>query len=133
MKKITLYSIILAIFAGVLFFSYRGDWGLWNADEPRDAQVAKEMLYGEGWIIPHLNSTVYYDKPPFLFWLIAGAAKGLGAMNEVAARLPSAFSGLFTIILVFFFGKRLYDEGVGGFAALVLATSGEFFWLARRT
>jgi asparagine N-glycosylation enzyme membrane subunit Stt3 len=40
----------------------------------------------------------------------------------VAARLPSAFSGLFTIILVFFFGKRLYDERVGVFAALVLAT-----------
>jgi 4-amino-4-deoxy-L-arabinose transferase-like glycosyltransferase len=57
-----------------------------------------------------------------LFWLITGAAKGLGAMSEVAARLPSAFSGLFTIILVFFFGKRLYDERVGVFAALVLAT-----------
>ncbi len=59
---------------------------------------------------------------PLLFWLIAGAAKGLGAMNEVAARLPSAFFGLFTIILVFFFDKRLYDERVGFFAALVLAT-----------
>jgi 4-amino-4-deoxy-L-arabinose transferase-like glycosyltransferase len=55
-----------------------------------------------------------------LFWLITGAAKGLGAMNEVAARLPSAFFGLFIIILVFFFGKRLSDEGGG--AALVLAT-----------
>lgn len=43
-------------------------------------------------------------------------------MNEVAARLPSAFFGLFTIILVFFFDKRLYDERVGFFAALVLAT-----------
>jgi 4-amino-4-deoxy-L-arabinose transferase-like glycosyltransferase len=132
MKKTTLYIIILAIFGGVLFFSYLGGWDLWNPDEPRYAQVAKEMLHGEGWIIPHLNSAVYYDKPPFLFWLIAGAAQGLGAMNETAARLPSAFFGLLTLILVFFFGKRLYDERAGFFAALVLATSGEFFWLARR-
>jgi 4-amino-4-deoxy-L-arabinose transferase-like glycosyltransferase len=132
MKKTTLYVICLVIFGGILFFSHLGGWDLWNPDEPRYAQVAKEMLHGEGWLIPHLNSAVYYDKPPLLFWLIAGAAKGLGGMNEVAARLPSAFFGLFTIILVFFFGKRLFDERTGLFSALVLATSGEFFWLARR-
>jgi 4-amino-4-deoxy-L-arabinose transferase-like glycosyltransferase len=132
MKKTTLYIICLAIFGGILFFSYLGGWDLWNPDEPRYAQVAKEMLQGEGWIIPHLNSAVYYDKPPFLFWLIAGAAKVIGAMSETAARLPSAIFGLFTIILVFFFGKRLFDERTGLFAALVLATCGEFFWLARR-
>jgi 4-amino-4-deoxy-L-arabinose transferase-like glycosyltransferase len=132
MKKTTVYVIILALFSGVLFFSYLGGWDLWNPDEPRYAQVAREMLQGEGWIIPHLNSAVYYDKPPFLYWLIAGAAKLLGGMNETAARLPSAFFGLCTIILVFFLGKKLFDEKAGFFAALVLATCGEFFWLARR-
>jgi 4-amino-4-deoxy-L-arabinose transferase-like glycosyltransferase len=53
-------------------------------------------------------------------------------MNETAARLPSALFGLCTIILVFFFAKKLFDERTGFFAALVLATCGEFFWLARR-
>jgi 4-amino-4-deoxy-L-arabinose transferase-like glycosyltransferase len=115
-----------------LFFSYLGGWDLWNPDEPRYAQVAKEMLQGEGWLIPHLNNAVYYDKPPFLFWMIAGAAKVLGALNETAARLPSAFCGLLTLILVFFVGKRLFDEKAGFVAALVLATGGEFFWLVRR-
>ena len=132
MKKTTLYIIILALFGGVLFFSYLGGWDLWNPDEPRYAQVAREMLQGEGWIIPHLNSAVYYDKPPFLFWLIAGSSKVLGGMSETAARLPSACFGLLTIILLFFFGKKLFDERTGFFAALVLATCGEFFWLARR-
>ncbi len=132
MKKTMLYIVILALFGGVLFFTYLGGWDLWNPDEPRYAQVAREMLQGEGWIIPHLNSAVYYDKPPLLFWLIAGAAKVIGGMNETAARLPSAFFGLCTIILVFFFGKRLFDKRTGFFAALVLATCGEFFWLARR-
>jgi 4-amino-4-deoxy-L-arabinose transferase-like glycosyltransferase len=132
MKKTTLYILILTLFGGVLFFAYLGGWDLWNPDEPRYAQVAKEMLQGEGWIIPHLNSAVYLDKPPLLFWLIAGSAKMLGGMNETAARLPSAFFGLCTIILLFFFGKKLFDERTGFFAALVLATCGEFFWLARR-
>jgi 4-amino-4-deoxy-L-arabinose transferase-like glycosyltransferase len=132
MKKTTLYVLILVLFGGALFFTYLGGWDLWNPDEPRYAQVAKEMLQGEGWIIPHLNSAVYVDKPPFLYWLIAGSAKVLGGMSETAARLPSAFFGLCTIIVVFFFGKKLFDERTGFFAALVLATCGEFFWLARR-
>ena len=46
MKKTTVYLIILAIFGGVLFFSYLGGWDLWNPDEPRYAQVAREMLQG---------------------------------------------------------------------------------------
>jgi len=127
-----LYLLILVAFGGLLFFSNIGGWDLWNPDEPRYAQIAREMLQGEGWIIPHLNSEVYYDKPPLFFWMIAGSAKLLREMNEAAARLPSAFFGLLTLILTFFFSKELFDERTGLFSALVLATSGEFFWLARR-
>jgi 4-amino-4-deoxy-L-arabinose transferase-like glycosyltransferase len=132
MKKSTLYLFILIVFGAVLFFSNMGGWDLWNPDEPRYAQIAKEMLDGGGWIIPHLNSTVYYDKPPLFFWLIGLAAKGLGGMSETAARFPSAFFGLSTLLLVFVFGKRLFGQRAGFFSAFILATSGEFFWLARR-
>ena len=99
--------LILVAFGGLLFFSNIGGWDLWNPDEPRYAQIAREMLQGEGWIIPHLNSEVYYDKPPLFFWMIAGSAKLLREMNEAAARLPSAFFGLLTLILTFFFSNCL--------------------------
>ncbi len=115
-----------------LFFYNLGGWDLWNPDEPRYAQVAKEMLSGQGWFVPHLNSAVYFEKPPFFFWSIAAAAKLLGAMNEFAARLPSAIFAVLTLILTFLMGKRLFNEKVGLFAALILATNVEFFWLARR-
>ncbi|RLB05365.1 MAG: glycosyltransferase family 39 protein, partial [Deltaproteobacteria bacterium] len=100
MKKLIFYVTVVVIFGGVLFFFNIGGWDLWNPDEPRYAQIAREMLHGQGWIIPHLNSEVYYDKPPMFFWLIAWAARGLGEMNEVAARLPSATFGLLTLVLV---------------------------------
>jgi 4-amino-4-deoxy-L-arabinose transferase-like glycosyltransferase len=132
MKQSVVLLFVLIAFGGILFFSNVGGWDLWNPDEPRYAQIAKEMLQGEGWIIPHLNSEVYTDKPPLFFWLIASASKGLGELNETAARLPSAVFALFTIILTLFLGKRLFSEKVGFFAALILATNGEFFWLARR-
>jgi 4-amino-4-deoxy-L-arabinose transferase-like glycosyltransferase len=132
MKKTILYIIVLVAFGGTLFFYNLGGWDLWNPDEPRYAQVAKEMLQGEGWIIPHLNSEVYPDKPPLFFWLIAFTAKAIGGMNEFAARFPSALFGLFTLLLLFLLGRRLFSEKVGFMAALILATNVEFFWLARR-
>lgn len=132
MKKSILYLTVLIVFGGILFFYNLGGWDLWNPDEPRYAQVAMEMLQGEGWIIPHLNSEVYLDKPPLFFWLMAATATVRGGMNELAARFPSAFFGLCTLLLLFFLGKRLFGEKVGFFAALILATNVEFLWLARR-
>ena len=132
MKKTYIYVMCLLIFGSILFFYNLGGWDLWNPDEPRYAQVAKEMLQGEGWIVPHLNSEVYPDKPPLFFWLIAFTAKARGGMNECVARFPSALFGLLTLLLLFFLGKKLFGAKVGFFAALILATNVEFLWLARR-
>jgi 4-amino-4-deoxy-L-arabinose transferase-like glycosyltransferase len=132
MKKPIFYVIVLVVFGGILFFYNLGGCDLWNSDEPRHAQIAKEMLQGEGWIIPHLNSEVYRDEPPLFFWLIAFTAKAVGGMNEFAARFPSALFGVLMVLLLFFLGKRLFSEKAAFLAALVMATSVAFLWLARR-
>jgi 4-amino-4-deoxy-L-arabinose transferase-like glycosyltransferase len=132
MKISFVFLFLLFIFGGILFSFNLGKWDLWNSDEPRHAQVAKEMLQDEEWVIPHLNSEVYADKPPFFFWLMAATAMAIGGMNEFAARFPSAFFALFTLPLLFFLGKRLFGEKAGFFSALILATTVEFIWLARR-
>jgi 4-amino-4-deoxy-L-arabinose transferase-like glycosyltransferase len=132
MKRSILYLFILLAFGGVLFFYNLGGWDLWNPDEPRYAQIGKEMLQGEGWIIPHLNSEVYLDKPPLFFWLMAATGTIIGGMTESAARFPAALFALLTLPLLFFLGKRLFSEKGGFFAALILATNVEFLWLARR-
>jgi 4-amino-4-deoxy-L-arabinose transferase-like glycosyltransferase len=130
-KKIL--SILLILACGlVLFFFNLGGWDLWNPDEPRYAQIAKEMLKSGNFLIPHLNGEVYYDKPPLFFALIALSYKLIGKINSFSARLPSAFFSLLTLIVVFYFGKRLKNETAGLISALVLATSFQFFWLSRR-
>jgi 4-amino-4-deoxy-L-arabinose transferase-like glycosyltransferase len=123
MKRSILFLFILLVFGGVLYFYNLGGWDLWNPDEPRYAQIAKEMLQGEGWIIPHLNSEVYLDKPPLFFWLMAATGTVIGGMNEFAARFPAALFALLTLPLLFFLGKKLFNEKGGGFAALILATN----------
>ena len=119
MQKSILLILVLVAFGGILCFYNLGGWDLWNADEPRHAQIAKEMLQGEGWIIPHLNGEVYPDMPPLFFWFIALSAKTIGGMNEVAARFPSALFGVLTLLLLFFLGKRLFSEKTAFLAALI--------------
>jgi 4-amino-4-deoxy-L-arabinose transferase-like glycosyltransferase len=132
MKRSFVFLFLLFVFGGILFSFNLGGWDLWNPDEPRYGEIAKEMLQGEGWIIPHLNSEVYLEKPPLFFWLMAATGTVIGGMNEFAARFPAALFALLTLLLLFFLGKRLFGEKGGFFAALILATSVEFLWLARR-
>ncbi len=42
----------------------------------------------------HLNGEVYSQKPPLYFWLAALAGAPANRVSEIAARLPSALSGL---------------------------------------
>jgi 4-amino-4-deoxy-L-arabinose transferase-like glycosyltransferase len=132
MKKTFVLIMLLVIFGCGLFFLNMRGWNLWKPDEPRWAQTGKNMYDGEDWIIPHLNGEVDPSKPPMLFWLIALSGKLLGTMDEQAARLPSAFFGVLTLLIVFSLAKKLFDEKTGFFSALILATSGEFYWFSRR-
>ncbi len=124
-------GILLAL-CFVLYFVNLGQWDLWNPDEPRYAQVAKEMVIGGDWILMHFNGRIYPDKPPFFFWLIAFSAYLWGGFSSFAVRFPSALFGTFAVLITFLIGKRLYSSRTGFLAGLVLATSLEFAYLSTR-
>jgi len=46
------------------------------------------MLEGGDWIIPHLDSLVYLEKPPLQYWLTAATYRILGE-SEFTARLKA--------------------------------------------
>jgi 4-amino-4-deoxy-L-arabinose transferase-like glycosyltransferase len=123
---------LLLVFCFVLFFVNLGQWDLWNPDEPRYAQVAREMVNGGDWILMHFNGQVYGDKPPLFFWLIAFSSYLWGGFNSFSVRFPSAFFGTLSVLLTFLIGKRLYSSRTGFLAGLVLATSLEFAYLSTR-
>jgi len=123
---------ILIGFCVILYFLNLGRWDLWNPDEPRYAQVAKEMVNGGDWILMHYNGKTYPDKPPLFFWLIAFSSFLWQGFSSFSVRFPAAFFGTLTILLTFFLGKILYSSRTGFFSGLILATSLEFSYLSTR-
>ena len=126
------HIILLIGICFVLYFMNLGLWDLWNPDEPRYAQVAKEMVERGDWILMHVNGNVYVDKPPLFFWLIALSSFLWQGFTSFSARFPSALLSTLTVLLTFFLGKKLYGSRTGFLSALILATSFEFAYLSTR-
>jgi len=77
---------------------------LWNPDEPRYTEVAREMVVMRQFLVPHLNGEIYPDKPPLFFWAAALLWKlGLGVN---AGRILSALCCLGTLWAVYLFTRR---------------------------
>jgi 4-amino-4-deoxy-L-arabinose transferase-like glycosyltransferase len=62
----------------------------------------------------------YLDKPPMLFWLSALSFSFLG-VSAFAYRLPSILINLLGIFSTYKLGKRLYNEKVGLYSAIIYA------------
>jgi len=116
----------------IIYFLNLGQWDLWNPDEPRYAQVSREMVNGGDWILMYRNGGLYTDKPPLFFWAIAISSFLLQGLSPFAVRLPSALFGTLTVLLTFFIGKRLYSSRTGFLSGLILATSVQFAHLSTR-
>ncbi len=123
---------ILIGFCVVLYFFNLGRWDLWNPDEPRYGQVAREIVQGGDWILMHNNGKMYTDKPPLFFWAIGFSSFIWRGFSSFSVRFPSALFGTLTVLLVYLLGRKLYRSWSGFLSGLVLATSFEFAYLATR-
>jgi 4-amino-4-deoxy-L-arabinose transferase-like glycosyltransferase len=90
-------------------------WGLGSLplvgpDEPRYAQVAREMFARHDLITPSLGGQPWFEKPPLLYWLMIAGYRVLG-VSEYAARLGPALCGLLTAVFVYWIGKTIEDTG----------------------
>lgn len=129
-RKLWLNIAIILCVSWLVTFSNLGNLPLFDPDEPVYAETALEMLHNQDFISPRIYGNFWYDKPPMYYWLVAGAFKIFG-VGEFAARFPSAFLAVAASILVYLSGRKLFNDRVGLLAALVLATSLEYFYLSK--
>ena len=120
------------LFGGVVvaLFCQLGAAALFEPDEGRNADKAREILVLNDWVTPHENFHPVLDKPIFFYWLIAIAYKCFG-VSEWAARLPSALAALGSIALVYRFAQVYRGRWTALWSALILLTSVEFFVFSR--
>jgi 4-amino-4-deoxy-L-arabinose transferase-like glycosyltransferase len=122
---------LLFFLAAFLLYLYGlGRLPLLGPDEPRYAQIAREMLERGDPITPTLGGHPWFEKPALLYWMIM-AAFGAFGVSEWAARLGPALCGLLTGLFVYLVGRRVElksdDEaglsGLGLWSAAALLSS----------
>lgn len=158
------FSVLLVITAYFLLFGlvpyFGGDrLGLVGADEPRYAQIAREMLAAHstdchevharvtphslrprdlhasyeclvgGTVTPILYGQPWLEKPALYYWRAMGFFKEFG-VSDWSARLPSA-SGAGFLILLSFLHLRRFRPGGHLDAALIMASSVAIVGFAR--
>ncbi|MGA8214687.1 MAG: glycosyltransferase family 39 protein [Candidatus Sulfotelmatobacter sp.] len=121
-------SLLLAGFCAFLFLYGLGRFGLIGADEPRYAQVAREMLERHDWITPTLGGQPWLEKPPLYYWQAMIAYRVFG-VSDKAARLASALDATFLVLAVYFFLRRFRGSELDG--ALITASSAGMVGYAR--
>ncbi len=114
----------LALVLGVCYFFFffgLGAFGLVGADEPRYAQIAREMFERHDWVLPTLNGHPWLEKPVLLYWKIMTSYSIFG-VHDWAARVPAAFHATALVLAVFFFMRRFRFAGEMD-AAMITASS----------
>lgn len=115
---------LLLLFAGCVFFHVAGTWiiPLIDRDEPRFSEASREMIERGDYIVPYFNDEYRFDKPPFTYWAQVASFHLLG-QNDLAARFPSAIAAALTALSIFAWGRRIADERVGFWSAIVFTVS----------
>jgi len=101
-----------------------------GADEPRYAQVAREMMQRHDWVTPVLFGQPWLEQPPLLYWGIMLAYKVTGSVTGYAARLPSAMLCTVMIFFIYVWARR-FRRGMQLDAALITAAAAIVIGFAR--
>jgi 4-amino-4-deoxy-L-arabinose transferase-like glycosyltransferase len=87
------------------------------------------MRVDHNWLVPRFGGEYYSEKPPVYFWILTLSQSLLGK-STFSMVLPSAFSAVLCVLLIYLFGIRIFKEHYAFLAGLILATCGLFFGLA---
>lgn len=113
----------------VLFVVDLGSIGLVDETPPLFAASARAMAISGDWLIPQVNGLPRYDKPPLVYWLMAGLYSLPGhaswdPLGSWAAALPSALASVGVLVMlalvVAWWERRYLPRPQGLWIAVVL-------------
>lgn len=152
----------LVLFLCALYLPFAGNYGLWDPWETHYSEVARQMLMRHDyvslwWPGSPQDRNEFWSKPVLTFWLMAmgmraagleqysgpsrppdfiGAAHdsemAVGWAAEWAVRMPFILCAIVCVWAVWELTRRLAGRRAALWASLVLATSTQFFFIARQ-
>lgn len=128
MHKQRNHILFLLFLSVLLYFLGNGSLPISDPVEGNYTETAKEMLASGDYLSPQIFGNYWYDKP-ILFYLELIASFQIFGLTDFAARFAPAVGTTLSILLTYFFGRHLYGERTGFVAALLTATSVEFWYI----
>ncbi|MFA6714365.1 MAG: phospholipid carrier-dependent glycosyltransferase [Victivallales bacterium] len=116
-----LAGTFVLLYLGTLFFR-----PLYTPDEPRYAEIARELIVHNDWVVPKLDNLVYFEKPIMGHWLNAFSIMAFGE-NNFAARFSSAMTALLTALMLGWFVRRFTDQRLAFMTTVIYLTMGLVF------
>lgn len=126
MEAKTLRTIQLALVLVIGSYFLGAGNVIQEVDPAQYAEIAREMVESNDWLVLRDNYGPYLDKPPVTIWMIAACFKIFG-VNNFGFRLPTI---LCAILSIFFLGRTariLYGRDTAWLSMLIIAGSESFF------
>ena len=121
--------LLILGFCAFLFAFGLNSIGLIGADEPRYAQIAREMLARHDWVTPVLGGKPWLEKPVLYYWE-AMLSYSIFGVSDWAARIPSVVDATLMVIAVYFFLRR-FRPGFELDGALMTASAAAIIGFSR--
>ncbi len=120
------YALLLVIVSCILFLPGLASLPVIDRDEAHFAQASRQMLQNQQFFQIRFQETTRFQKPPGINWLQAFFVHQWSDADATVIwpyRIPSFLGALFSVLLCFFFARRLLDENVAFWGAIFLASS----------
>jgi 4-amino-4-deoxy-L-arabinose transferase-like glycosyltransferase len=129
-NQVVLFAALLCAVVIPLLSLGLSNHGLWSADEPRVAEIGREMALTGNWAVPMLDQKPFLEEPPLYYASLAAVFRAAGNATDRIVRIPSALFALGGVIALFFLDTMLFGPRIGFVGALILATGAEYFRVA---
>ena len=110
-RRFLVYGGIIVITA-LLLLPFLGTVNLFDSDETNYAETAREMILTGDYLTVQVDFEPFPEKPPLFFWLQSLSMKIFG-VNEFAARFPNAICGIVSLMMLYYFGRKIYGHRFG--------------------